>query len=171
MFESTKICPKYHPKVTRMGGRGGTGTEWGPKSIQDPSGEQTLYQFRDHFGITLNRKNWSFSCVFSERPGFATLDAIGRAHGRKAVPNASKKVLKRHHFEVRVDFWKWWFYLGKTIIFELPEVPGDDLETISEMKAAQRPLERCLSFQFCRFCQIFEILRVPLGGHLGSKIW
>ena len=62
------------------------------------------------------------------------------------------------------------FYLGKTIIFEVQEVSGDDLETISDMKAGKRVLEGRLRTPFWRFGQIFEILRVPLGGHLGSKI-
>ena len=56
------------------------------------------------------------------------------------------------------------------MIFEVLEVFGDDLETLSEMGAAKRALERGLRVPFCRFGEIFEILRVPLGGHLGSKI-
>ena len=56
------------------------------------------------------------------------------------------------------------------MIFEVLEVPGDDLKTVSEMKVGKRALEVSLRLPFCRFCQIFEILRVPLGGHLGSKI-
>ena len=55
------------------------------------------------------------------------------------------------------------------MIFEVLEVFGDDLETLSEMRAAKRALERCLRVSFCRFGEIFEILRVSLGGHLGSK--
>ena len=50
------------------------------------------------------------------------------------------------------------------------EVLGDALETLSAMKAAKVALERCSTLPFCRFCEIFEILRVPLGGNLGSKI-
>ena len=53
------------------------------------------------------------------------------------------------------------------MIFEVLEVLGDDLETLSEMKAAKGALERCLRVPFCRFSEIFEILRVPLGAHLG----
>ena len=56
------------------------------------------------------------------------------------------------------------------MIFEVLEVLGDDLETLSEMKAAKGALERCSRAPFSRFGEIFEILRVPLGGHLGSKI-
>ena len=56
------------------------------------------------------------------------------------------------------------------MIFEVLEVLGDDLETLSEVKAAKGAFERCLKVEFCRFSKIFEILRVPLGGHLGSKI-
>jgi len=56
------------------------------------------------------------------------------------------------------------------MIFEVLEVLGDDLETLSAMKAAKGALEWCSGPSFCRFGQIFEILRVPLGGHLGSKI-
>ena len=56
------------------------------------------------------------------------------------------------------------------MIFEVLEVLGNDLETLSEMEAAKRALERCLRVPFCRFGEIFEILRVPLGDHLGSKI-
>ena len=55
------------------------------------------------------------------------------------------------------------------MIFEVLEVPGDDLEAISEMKAGKGGLEGRLRLPFCRFGQIFEILRVPLGSHLGSK--
>ena len=57
------------------------------------------------------------------------------------------------------------------MIFEILEVLGEDLETFPGMKAAKRALERCLRMPFCRFGEIFEILRVPLGGHLGSKFW
>ena len=57
------------------------------------------------------------------------------------------------------------------MIFEVLEVFGDALETLSEMGAAKRALERGLRVPFCRFCEIFEILRVPLGDHLGSKFW
>ena len=57
------------------------------------------------------------------------------------------------------------------MIFEVMEVLGEGLETLSEMKAAKRALERCLRVPFCRFGEIFEILRVPLGDHLGSKFW
>ena len=55
------------------------------------------------------------------------------------------------------------------MIFEVLEVLGDDLETFSEMKAAKGALERRLRLPFCRFGEIFEILRVPLGGLFGSK--
>ena len=58
---------------------------------------------------------------------------------------------------------------SKTMIFEVLEVLGNDLEALSEMEAAKRALERCLRVPFCRFGEIFEILRVPLGDHLGSK--
>ena len=53
------------------------------------------------------------------------------------------------------------------MIFEVLEVLGEGLGTLSEMKAAKRVLGRCLRVPFCRFGEIFEILRVPLGGHLG----
>ena len=56
------------------------------------------------------------------------------------------------------------------MIFEVLEVLGDDLEPRSEMKAAKGALERCSRQPVCRFGQIFEILRVPLGDHLGSKM-
>ena len=56
------------------------------------------------------------------------------------------------------------------MIFEVLEVLGDDLETFSEMEGAKRALERCSRAPFSRFGQIFEILRVPLGGHFGLKI-
>ena len=50
------------------------------------------------------------------------------------------------------------------MIFDVLEVPGDDLETLSDMKAAKEALERCSRVPFCTFGEIFEILRVPLGG-------
>ena len=56
------------------------------------------------------------------------------------------------------------------MIFEVLEVPGDDLETFSEMKAAKGALERHSRPSFCRFGEIFEILTVPLVGIVGSKI-
>ena len=56
------------------------------------------------------------------------------------------------------------------MIFDFLEVLGDDLETLSEMKAAKGALERCSRLSFFRFYQTFEILRVPLGANLGSKI-
>ena len=55
------------------------------------------------------------------------------------------------------------------MIFEVLEVLGDDLETLSEMEAAKRALERGLRVPFCRFCEIFEISRVPVGGHFRLK--
>ena len=55
------------------------------------------------------------------------------------------------------------------MIFEVLEVPGDDLETLSEMKAAKGALEWCSRVPFCRFGQIFEILRIPLEGYFESK--
>ena len=57
------------------------------------------------------------------------------------------------------------------MIFEVLEVLGDDLESLSEMGATKRAIERGLRVPFCRFGEIFEILRVPLGGHLKSKLW
>ena len=57
------------------------------------------------------------------------------------------------------------------MIFEVMEVLGEGLETLSEMEAAKRALERCLRVPFCWFGEISEILRVPLGDHLGSKFW
>ena len=56
------------------------------------------------------------------------------------------------------------------MVFEVLKVVGKGMETPSEMKAAKRALERCLRVPFCRFGAIFEIFRVPLGGHLESKI-
>ena len=56
------------------------------------------------------------------------------------------------------------------MIYEVLEVFGEGLGTISEMGASKRALESGLKMQFCRFGEIFVILRVPLGGHLGSKI-
>ena len=50
------------------------------------------------------------------------------------------------------------------MIFEVLEVIGNDLETLPEMEAAKGAFERCLRVPFCRFGEIFEILRVPLGG-------
>ena len=109
--------------------------------------------------------------LFFERLLFGTLGAIGELMGGKVVPKGSEKVSKRDHFESRVDFWKQWFYYSKTMIFEVLEVLGDDLETFPGMKAAKRALERCLRVPFCRFDEIFEILRVPVGGHFRSKNW
>jgi hypothetical protein len=109
--------------------------------------------------------------LFFERLLFGTLGAIRELMEGKVVPKGSEKVSKRDHFETRVDFWKQLFYLSKTMIFEVLEVLGEGLGTLSEMKAARRALERCLRVPFCRFGEIFEILRVPLGGHLGSKFW
>ena len=54
------------------------------------------------------------------------------------------------------------------MILEVLEVLGDDLETFPGMKAAKRGLERGLRVQFCRFCEIFEILRIPLGAIWGQ---
>ena len=55
------------------------------------------------------------------------------------------------------------------MIFEVLEVLGDDLEIFSAMTAAKVVLGRCSRLPFCRFGEIFEILRVPLAGNLGSK--
>ena len=54
------------------------------------------------------------------------------------------------------------------MIFEVLEVLGDDLEAFHGMRAAKRALESCLRVPFCRFDEIFEILRVPVGGHFKS---
>ena len=59
--------------------------------------------------------------------------------------------------------------LSKTIIFEVLEVPGDDLETLSETKAGKGTLEARLRPAFFRFYQIFEILRVPWETILGQN--
>ena len=107
--------------------------------------------------------------MFFERVLFGTLGAIGEATVAKVVPKGSQKLSKRDNFEARVDFSKQWFYPGKTSFFEVLEVFGDDLETLSEMETAKRVLERGLRVPFCRFGQILEILRVLLGGHLGSN--
>ena len=61
------------------------------------------------------------------------------------------------------------FYDSKAIFFKVLEVPGEDLETLSETKAGKGALERRLRLSFCRFGQIFEILRVPLGGNFWLK--
>ena len=50
------------------------------------------------------------------------------------------------------------------MIFEVLEVLGEGLETLSEMEATKRALERCLRVPFCRFGEIFEILRVTTLG-------
>ena len=42
--------------------------------------------------------------MFFESVLFATLSAIGEPMGGKVVPKGSKKVSKRDHVEVRVDF-------------------------------------------------------------------
>ena len=55
------------------------------------------------------------------------------------------------------------------MIFEVLEVLGDDFETLSAMKAAKVALKKCSRLPFCRFGEIFEILRVLLGGNLGPK--
>ena len=55
------------------------------------------------------------------------------------------------------------------MILEVLGALGDDLETFPGMKAVKRALERCLRVPFCRFDEIFEILRVPVGGHFRSK--
>ena len=55
------------------------------------------------------------------------------------------------------------------MIYEVLEVFGEGLGTISEMGASKRALESGLKMPFCSFGEIFVILRVPLGGHLGSK--
>ena len=102
---------------------------------------------------------------------FANLGGIREPMGGKVVPKGSQKVSKSDNFEARVDFWKWLFYYSKTIFFEVPEVFGDDLETISEMKAAKGDLEGRLRVPFCRFGQIFEIFRVSLGDNSWLKFW
>ena len=107
--------------------------------------------------------------MFFEKALFATLGAIREAMGAKVVPECSQKGSKRDNFVGRVDFWKHWSYCSKTAIFEVLEVSGDDLKTFSELKAGKGAFERCLRIPFCRFCWIFEILRVPLGDHFESK--
>ena len=42
------------------------------------------------------------------------------------------------------------------MIFEVLEVPGDDLETLSEMKGSKGALERCSRLPFCRSGEIFS---------------
>ena len=89
--------------------------------------------------------------MFFERVLFGVLGLIREAMGGKVVQKGSRKVSKSDHFEARVDFRKRWFYFSQIIIFEVLEVLGDDLETISEMKAGKGALEECLRLPFCRF--------------------
>ena len=86
--------------------------------------------------------------------------------GAKVVPKGSQKMPKE------TTLWLEWIsenngftLLSKTIIFEVLEVSGEDLETLSETKGDKGALERRLRLPFCRFGQIFEILRVPLGDY------
>ena len=51
-----KIIEKRAQKVTKMGVWGGSGTEWGPESIQDPNGEKGYIHFGGHFGTSLTSK-------------------------------------------------------------------------------------------------------------------
>ena len=108
--------------------------------------------------------------MFFESVLFATLGAIGEGSGGKVVPKGSKKVSKRDHFEVRVDFWKHLFYYSKTMIFEVLEVLGDDMRTFPGTKATKRALEGCSRVPFCRFGQIFEDFEGPCGRPFWIKI-
>ena len=55
-FESREKYQKYDPKVTKMGVWGGSGTEWGPESIQEPKKSKGSRPFRGHFGASLASK-------------------------------------------------------------------------------------------------------------------
>ena len=55
-FESREKYQKYDPKVTKMGVWGGSGTEWGPESIQDPKRLKVYTHFGGHFGVSLAPK-------------------------------------------------------------------------------------------------------------------
>ena len=49
-FESREILQKCDPKVTKMGVWGGSGTEWGPESIQDAKSQKKKHL---HFEVIL----------------------------------------------------------------------------------------------------------------------
>ena len=56
MFENDENSRKYDPKVTKMEVWGGSGTEWGPESIQNPKTQNYPPHFGRHFGASLTSK-------------------------------------------------------------------------------------------------------------------
>ena len=154
-FESSQICSKIGPKSDQNGGLGRVRNRMGTRIDPEPQRVKLIIPFWGSFWGSVWVLTFDIFCVFSERVLFASLGPIGEGKGGKVLPKGSKKVSKRDHFEVRVDFWKQSFYYSKTIIFEVLEVLGDDLETLSEMKAAKWALEKCLRVSFCRFDEIF----------------
>ena len=54
-FEINENYLKMIEKVTKMGAWGGSGTDWGPESFQDPKGLKSHPHFGAHFGVS-----WGF---------------------------------------------------------------------------------------------------------------
>ena len=162
---------KFVPKEAQKWPKWGSGAGLEPNGNQNTLLENAHLHFGGHFEGHFGNENLIVFSMLSKRRLFDTLGTIRELMGGKVMPKGAKKGSKRDHFEVRVGFWKWWFYPSKTIILEVLEVFGDGLETLSEMKATKRALERCLRLPFCRFDEILEILRVPVGSHFRSKNW
>ena len=109
-----------------MGVWGGSGTEWGPESIQNPQGPNRSTHFRGHFGVNLGLKIWSFFCCFlkgSFLPFWAPLGSPWEGKWCQKAPKRCPKVtISRLEWisendgftVVKPSFLRFWRSLGTT---------------------------------------------------------
>ena len=77
-----------------MGVWGGSGTEWGPESIQNPPCQNSSTHFGGHFGASLASKIWSFFCYFLKGSFLALWAPLGRAWEGKWSQKGPKRCPK-----------------------------------------------------------------------------
>ena len=77
-----------------MGVWGGSGTEWGPESIQNPPGQNSSPHVGGHFGASLTSKIWSFFCCFLKGSFLALWAPLGSSWGGKWCQKAPKRCPK-----------------------------------------------------------------------------
>ena len=77
-----------------MGVWGGSGTEWGPESIQNPPGQNYPPHFGGHFGASLTSKIWSFFCCFLKGSFLALWAPLGSSWGGKWCQKGPKRCPK-----------------------------------------------------------------------------
>ena len=77
-----------------MGVWGGSGTEWGPESFQDPETSKGATHFGGHFGVSLGLKIWLFFLCFLKGSFLQLWAPLGRAWEGKWSQKRSKRCPK-----------------------------------------------------------------------------